>query len=93
MLPKPLLVIVLYFTTFSELIGGAFLLLGLLRKWTYRTLALVLLVVSFGHGLESPIWDLQHVFFRAALLVPLFLLPFDWDPHSLDHRLKKQNHQ
>jgi uncharacterized membrane protein YphA (DoxX/SURF4 family) len=90
MLPKPLLVAVLLFTTFSELLGGALLLLGWLRWWTYRVLAVVLLVVSLGHGLESPIWDLQHVLFRAAILAPLFFLPEEWDRWSLDFQLKKK---
>jgi putative oxidoreductase len=88
MLPKPVLVAVLFFTTFAELLGGALLLLGWQRRWAYRFLAAVLLLVGFGHGLESPIWDLQHVVFRALLLAPLFFLPEDWDEFSMDHRLK-----
>jgi uncharacterized membrane protein YphA (DoxX/SURF4 family) len=90
MLPKPVLVAVLLFTTFAELLGGLFLILGWQRKWFYRILASVLLLVSFGHGLESPIWDLQHVVFRAILLIPLFFLPEEWDSWSLDHRLKQK---
>jgi uncharacterized membrane protein YphA (DoxX/SURF4 family) len=86
MLPKPILVAVLFFTTFSELFGGLFLILGWQRMWVYRVLAVVLLVVSLGHGLESPIWDLQHVFYRSAILATLFFLPEEWDLWSLDHR-------
>jgi uncharacterized membrane protein YphA (DoxX/SURF4 family) len=78
-----------FYTTFAELFGGALLLLGWQRKWTYRVLAVVLLVVSFGHGLESPIWDLQHVIFRTILLVTLFFLPEEWDLWSLDRRLMR----
>jgi uncharacterized membrane protein YphA (DoxX/SURF4 family) len=88
-LPKPILVATLFFTTFAELLGGALLVLGWQRKWVYQILAAVLLVVSFGHGLESPIWDLQHVVFRAILLVPLFFLPDEWDIWSLDRRLER----
>jgi uncharacterized membrane protein YphA (DoxX/SURF4 family) len=89
MLPMPILVAVLFFTTFTELLGGLLLLLGWQRAWVYRALAAVLLVVSFGHGLESPIWDLQHVIFRTILLAPLFFLPDEWDTWSLDHWLKR----
>jgi putative oxidoreductase len=89
MLPKPILLVVLFFTTFAELLGGTLLILGWQRKWTYRILAMVLLLVTFGHGLESPIWDLQHVVFRSLLLMPLFFLPEEWDLFSLDFRLNQ----
>ena len=73
-----------YFTSYAELIGGGLLIIGLFRQWAYILLALVLLVVSYGHGLSSPIWDLHHVFFRSALLILLFLVPIEWDRWSLD---------
>jgi len=68
-----------YFTSFAELIGGFLLMIGLLRNYALYTLALVLLIVSFGHGLSTPIWGLSDVFFRAALLIALLLLPEEWD--------------
>ena len=83
-IPHFLLKSTAYFTSYVELVGGLLLLLGLFRQWTYILLGLVLLIVSYGHGLESPIWDLQHVFFRGALLVVLFLLPQEWDKWNLD---------
>ncbi len=89
MLPKPVLVAVLFFTTFAELVGGAMLLIGWRRDWAYRIFVAVLLIVSIGHGLESPIWDLQHVVFRGALLAALLLLPGDWDIWSLDNWKKR----
>jgi uncharacterized membrane protein YphA (DoxX/SURF4 family) len=55
-------VAIAYFTSYAELIGGLFLLLGLFIKYTYMALALVLVVVSIGHGIAQPIWDLTHVF-------------------------------
>lgn len=74
-----------YFTSYAELIGGLFLILGLFRNYTYYALALVLLMVSFGHGLAQPIWDLQDVFFRSALLIVLFLTPQENDKWAIDH--------
>ncbi|MBN4061910.1 MAG: hypothetical protein COA57_00415 [Flavobacteriales bacterium] len=76
-------------TSFGELICGFLLIIGLFRYVSYYILASILLIISFGHGLTSPIWDLQHVFFRTALLVPLLLLPKEWDKWSLDGLLKK----
>lgn len=84
-LPEWLIQLTAYFTSYAELIGGALLTLGLFRYVTYCTLALVLLIVSFGHGAVEPIWDLQHVIFRAALLLPLFLIPQAWDRWNLDN--------
>jgi uncharacterized membrane protein YphA (DoxX/SURF4 family) len=88
-IPVALLRCTAYVTSYVELLGGLLLLLGLLRQWTYIAIGFVLLIVSYGHGLTSPIWDLQHVFFRAALLISLFLLPMTWDKWSVDQLLKK----
>ncbi len=73
-----------YYTSYVELIGGFLLITGLFRKQALYLLSFDLLVVSFGHGLREPIWDLQHVFPRAVLLTFLFLLPEEWDIWSAD---------
>jgi uncharacterized membrane protein YphA (DoxX/SURF4 family) len=83
-IPVFLLKFTAYFTSYAELLGGLLLVLGLFRQWACLALALVLLVVTYGHGLESPIWDLQHVFPRAVLLAALFFVPKDWDRFHLD---------
>ena len=88
-LPTFLIKFAAYFTTYAELIGGLLLILGLFRRYAMFGLALVLLIVSFGHGMQSPVWDLSHVIFRAALLVPLMLLPSSWDRWHLDRLFKK----
>lgn len=88
-LPIPLLQATAFFTSWVELLGGGLLVLGLFKRWAYRGLGLVLLLVAFGHGLLQPIWDLQHVFPRAVLLIALFLLPQAWDRWSLDAWLKR----
>lgn len=88
-IPIFLLKLTAYFTSYVELIGGLLLLLGLFRNWAYIALGLVLLIVSYGHGLSSPIWDLQHVFVRAVFLISLLLLPKDWDQLHLDRFVVK----
>ena len=88
-LPSGLLYIVTYYTSYIELIGGIFLLLGLWRDYTLYALASVLVIVSFGHGLATPIWNLDHVIFRLVLLVALLLLPKEWDTYRADHFLKR----
>ena len=78
-----------YYTSYVELIGGLLLVLGLKVNYALYALASVLIIVTFGHGLAAPIWDLSHVMPRTILLVALLLLPKEWDRISLDHYLKK----
>ena len=85
--PEILLQWLAYFTSYVELFAGLLLLLGLFRMAAYISLAAVLLIVSFGHGLMEPIWNLQHVFVRSVFLTALFLIPLKKDLYSLDHFL------
>ena len=89
-LPDLLVLGTAYYTSYVELIGGFLLLLGFLRFYTYLFLASVLVIVCFGHGLMEPIWDLQHVFYRLAILAALFFLPYKWDRFSLDALFEKK---
>ena len=89
-LPKWLIVSAAYYTSYAELLGGGLLIIGLFRKQALYILALDLLIVSFGHGLMEPIWDLSHVIPRAVLLSALFLLPPDWDSWNADRLVRKQ---
>ncbi|HTK22328.1 MAG TPA: DoxX family protein [Mucilaginibacter sp.] len=86
-LPKWLLQVTAYYTSYVELICGFLLIIGLFRKCTLLLLGIDLLVVSFGHGLLEPIWDLQHVIPRAALLITILLTPAQWDKWNLDNLL------
>lgn len=90
-LPKWLIVGTAYFSSYIELIAGFFLIIGLFRKYALFLLAIDLLVVSFGHGLMQPIWDLQHVIPRAILLSALLLFPDEWDKWNVDRNIRR-NH-
>ena len=83
-LPSFLIKFTAYFTSYGELICGLLLILGLFRKQAYLILAAILVIVSFGHGLQSPIWDLQHVFVRSVLLIFLMMVPLEKDVFTLD---------
>ncbi len=89
-LPTFLLEFTAYFTSYGELICGLLIILGLFRKQAYLIIAVILVIVTFGHGLQSPIWDLQHVFVRSAFLLFLMMIPFDKDHFSLDHFIKSR---
>lgn len=87
-LPDFILLFTAYYTSLIELIGGFLLVIGLKRDYTLYALASVLVIVSIGHGLKDPIWDLSHVMYRAILLIGLLLLPKAWDTISIDNVLK-----
>ena len=84
-LPKWLIWTTAYYTSYAEMICGFLLIIGLFRKYALYLLAIDLLIVSFGHGLLEPIWDLQHVMPRAALLIILLLVPQEWDRWNADN--------
>ena len=83
-LPKWLIWGTAYYTSYVELICGFLLIIGLFRRYALCLLALDLLIVSYGHGLMEPIWDLQHVIPRAILLIAILLIPGRWDRWNVD---------
>ena len=89
LLPEFLLQATAYYTSYIELIGGLLLVIGLARDYVLYALASVLVIVTFGHGLSEPIWDLSHVMYRLILLVALLLLPKAWDRFSVDYIIGK----
>ena len=80
-----------YYTSYAEMICGFLLVIGLFRRYAMYLLAADLLIVSFGHGLIEPIWDLSHVMPRAILLILLFLAPPEWDIYHADRMLRKSS--
>ncbi len=90
LLPAPVIHFTAYYTSYVELVGGFLVVIGLKRDYALYGLASVLVIVTFGHGLADPIWDLSHVMPRTILLVGLLLLPKEWDKFSLDHLLTRK---
>src|SRR6266487_2601662 len=88
-LPKWLIWATAYYTSYVEMIGGFLLIIGLFKKYAMYLPAVDLLIVSFGHGLMEPIWDLSHVMPRAILLITLFFVPREWDRWHADKLFKK----
>lgn len=78
-----------YYTSYVELIGGLLLIIGFRRDFMLYLLGSVLVIVTFGHGLTEPIWDLSHVMYRLILLAALLLLPYEWDHFSLDQVIQR----
>jgi len=88
-LPDYVIHITAYYTSYVELIGGFLLVVGLRTNIALYALGSVLIIVTFGHGLAEPIWDLSHVMNRTILLVTLLFLPRKWDKLSVDYLIQK----
>lgn len=89
-LPEWLLHFTAYYTSYAEFLGGLLLIIGFMRDYTLYVLGSVLVIVTFGHGLTEPIWDLSHVMPRLILLAALLLLPKEWDRFTLDRLIRKK---
>jgi uncharacterized membrane protein YphA (DoxX/SURF4 family) len=74
-----------------ELVAGALLLVGLRVREALIALGGVLVVVTFGHLLREPLFNLTgHVIPRLALLLFLLWCPRELDSLSLDYVLKRK---
>jgi putative oxidoreductase len=76
---------------FVELIAGALVILGLRLRDALIALGFVLVIVTFGHLLREPLFNLTgHVIPRLALLLFLLWAPRESDSFSLDYFLRRQ---
>jgi uncharacterized membrane protein YphA (DoxX/SURF4 family) len=68
-----------------ELVAGALLIVGLRVREALIVLGFVLVIVTFGHLLREPLFNLSgHVIPRLALLLFLLWCPREQDRYSLD---------
>lgn len=76
---------------FVELLGGVLLLLGLRVREALIALGGVLVLVTFGHLVNEPLYAFhEHVIPRLALLLLLLMLPREEDRFSLDALLARK---
>jgi uncharacterized membrane protein YphA (DoxX/SURF4 family) len=76
---------------FLELIGGWLLVAGYLRRPVGIGLGLLLLLVTYGHALLEPLFNVNsHIFPRLILLLPTLALGPEADPWSLDAALARR---
>ena len=77
-----------------ELIAGALVILGLRVRDALIALGFVLTIVTFGHLLREPLYNLTgHVIPRLALLLFLLWCPRDLDRFSLDAAILRARKQ
>ena len=83
--PNFLIVLASYFNSYSELICGTLLIVGLFEYQALFLLGLNLIIAAIGFGLSTPMWDSRYVFPRLVLILFLLLVPVSWNVWSLDN--------
>jgi uncharacterized membrane protein YphA (DoxX/SURF4 family) len=84
-IPKFLTVVAAWFTSYSALVGGLFLIVGLFEYSALYLLGINLIIASIGFGINTPMWDTRFVLPRLVLLILLLIIPQSWNLWSLDH--------
>lgn len=76
---------------FVELIAGVLVLVGWRIRAALIALGVVLVIVTFGHLLENPLYPFhEHVIPRLALLLFVLMTPRDADQLSIDNLIRKK---
>ena len=83
--PKMFSVTGAYFTSYVELICGAFLIIGFVKYYCLYLLGFDLLFAAIAFGIVEPVWDMKHIFPRFVLLLFLLIIPSRWDVLSVDY--------
>ena len=75
---------------FVELIAGALVIVGWQTRAALVALGAVLVIVTFGHLLEQPLYAFhEHVIPRLALLLFVLAMRQDLDRFSIDHFVQR----
>lgn len=75
-IPAPLLYALGWIIPWVELLAGVLLLLGWHTRLCLCALAALLLLTTYGHALQEPLFDIDgHTFTRMALILFLLMLP------------------
>jgi uncharacterized membrane protein YphA (DoxX/SURF4 family) len=74
-----------YFTSYTELICGATLIIGFAKYWSLYLLGFDMLFAAIAFGIVEPMWDMRHIFPRLAMLIFLLIMPSQWDVISVDY--------
>ncbi|MDI1354277.1 MAG: DoxX family membrane protein [bacterium] len=82
--PSFLLSLSAYFTSLIEFFAGGLLILGLFKTYALCFLGVDLILVCGAFSMMKPMWDMQLLFPRLAILSVLLYLPGNWDLLSLD---------
>ncbi len=77
-----------YSIPFLELVAGLLICIGFRTREALIAVGLLLILTTYGHALQQPLFDIDgHTFTRLALIVFLLLAPVGNDRYSIDHLL------
>jgi thiosulfate dehydrogenase [quinone] large subunit len=80
-----------YGIPFLELIAGLLICIGFRTRDALVAVGLLLVVTTYGHALQQPLFDIDgHTFTRLALIVFLLLSPLGNDKYSIDQWLQSR---
>lgn len=89
-IPEWLLFALGYSIPVLEFVAGILLCLGLRTKEALIALGILLIVTTYGHALQQPLFNIDgHTFTRLALIVFLLLAPEGSDKYSADSWLSQ----
>lgn len=84
-IPKFITVCGVWYTSYSELIGGTLLILGLFEHCALYMLGMNLIIASAAFSINTPMWDMRFLFPRLAVLLFLLLVPPSWNVWAFDN--------
>jgi len=68
-----------------ELAAGVALIIGIWTRLTASLTGLLLLLTTYGHALQQPLFDIDgHTFTRLALILFVLMIPVETDRLSVD---------
>ena len=74
-----------------ELVAGALLIVGWRTREALITIGFVLLIVTYGHALDEPLYSIQsHILPRGLLMLIALVLPAEEDKLSVDSWLSRR---
>lgn len=89
-IPEWLLLVLGFGIPFLELAAGVLLCAGFRTRDALVALGILLIVTTYGHALQQPLFDIDgHTFTRLALIVFLLLAPEGSDKYSIDNRVSQ----
>ena len=81
-----------YSIPFLELLAGLLICIGLKTREALIAVGVLLIVTTYGHALQQPLFDIDgHTFTRLALVVFLLLAPTGSDKYSVDQWLLRRS--
>ena len=91
-IPAVFLQLLGYSIPFLELAAGLLICIGFRKREALIAVGVLLIVTTYGHALQQPLFDIDgHTFTRLALIVFLLLAPAGTDKFSIDQWLLARN--